>query len=53
MNYIGQDASGYLIETNEEEILVFASTLGENGRIFTPDELTFRVYNLPKNNSSE
>lgn len=53
VNYIGQDASGYLIETNEEEILVFASTLGENGRIFTPDELTFRVYNLPKNNSSE
>lgn len=53
VNYIGQDANGYLVETNEEEILVFASNLGENDRIFTPYELTFKVYNLPKSASSE
>jgi hypothetical protein len=53
VNYIGQDGGGYLIETNEEEILIFASNLNTSEREFTPDELTFKVYNMPKSNDSK
>lgn len=48
----GKDAKSYLIETNQEEILIFRTGYGSKDKVFSPNKLTFKIYEIPKKNNS-
>lgn len=53
VSYSGIDANTYYIETNQEEILIFKQNVeGVATNFYSPEEISFKIYDNPKQPSS-